>query len=218
MRSSFGPQLQYEVSELVDQDWERVWLSGFEPTQVGQDLWVCPSWLTPPVAEAVNLTIDPGLAFGTGTHPTTAMCLHWLDQHRPHDKLVVDYGCGSGILAVAALRLGASRAWGVDIDPHAISASTQNAGRNGVADRFNACQMPGLPEGLRVDLLIANILSKVLIDLRYTLTALVGRRGTLLLTGVLHDQTQEVRDAFAPNFQFEQIRHDEWSMLVGNRR
>ena len=215
VESLFGKNYLYDISELADQDWERSWLSDFTAVQVGPNLWVCPSWLDPPVASDINLIIDPGLAFGTGTHPTTALCLNWLDRNRPCNKEVVDYGCGSGILAIASLKLGAAHAWGVDIDPRALTTSEDNARHNEVSDRFSACAVQTLPKNLRADLVMANILADVLIDLRRSLTSLVRESGTILLTGILREQEVEVKDVFSDHFDFHQFRQDEWSMLVG---
>ena len=215
IESQFGKDYLYDISELVDQDWERTWLSDFTPVQVGPNLWVCPSWLDPPVASDINLIIDPGLAFGTGTHPTTALCLNWLDRNRPHNKEVVDYGCGSGILAIAALKLGAAHAWGIDIDPRALTTSESNARRNVVSDRYTACSGQTLPKHFNVDLVIANILADTLIDLSCLLTSLVRESGTILLTGILREQESEVKHAYTDYFDFHQFRKEEWSMLVG---
>jgi ribosomal protein L11 methyltransferase len=207
-----------DVSCLQDQDWERSWLSGLEPTQVGRDFWVCPSWLSPPGAKAVNLIIDPGLAFGTGTHPTTALCLEWLDGNRPEGFHVVDVGCGSGILAIAAIKLGAVHAWGIDIDPRALTASFDNAKRNGVVDEFTACTLDELPNGFSAQLVMANILASVLIELKERLVALVHTGGVILLTGILYDQAQDVQNDFASRFEFSETRRDEWSLLIGKKR
>ena len=209
---------QCDVSSLQDQDWERNWLSGIEPTQVGRDLWVCPSWLSPPDTKAVNLIIDPGLAFGTGTHPTTALCLEWLDSNRPEGFHVVDVGCGSGILAIAALKLGAVHAWGIDIDPRALTASFDNAKRNGVVDEFTACSLDELPSGFSAQLVMANILASVLIELKQRLAALVHTGGVILLTGILCDQAKDVQHEFASCFEFSETRRDEWSLMIGKKR
>ena len=217
VESLFGQNFLCEVCELLDQDWERSWLSEFKPTQVGPSLWVCPSWTEPPDANAVNLVIDPGLAFGTGTHPTTALCLDWLDRNRPSQKRVVDCGCGSGILAIASLLLGATHAWGVDIDTRALDASRANAERNGVSDRYTACPWQELPKGFSADLVVANILAEVLIRLRQTLVPLVDESGVILLTGVLGEQELRVRRAYESYFDFHRFGRDGWSMLVGYR-
>ena len=129
----------YKIEALEDKDWEREWMDNFHPMQFGQRLWICPSWREAPEPEAVNIMLDPGLAFGTGTHPTTALCLRWLDGLALTEKDVIDFGCGSGILALAALKLGASRVTGIDIDQQALDASLANATRNNVAERLQLC-------------------------------------------------------------------------------
>lgn len=215
VRSFLGGQVPCAVSKLVERDWERSWLSEFKPVQVGPRLWVSPSWLQPPAGAGVHLFIDPGLAFGTGTHPSTAMCLEWLDRHRPLGKRVIDYGCGSGILAIASLKLGAERAWGTDVDPRALAASRENASRNSVADRYTACPTNAVSGSLRADLVLANILANTLIELKPTLIPLLATGGTLVLGGILRGQESKVLAAFAPRFDFDQFHCDEWSMLVG---
>jgi ribosomal protein L11 methyltransferase len=132
----FGEDVGYKVEQLEDKDWVREWMDHFHPMQFGERLWICPSWRDVPNPDAVNVMLDPGLAFGTGTHPTTALCLQWLDGLDLAGKTVVDFGCGSGILGIAALKLGAARVIGIDIDPQAIQASRDNAARNGVADQI----------------------------------------------------------------------------------
>ncbi|WP_273398082.1 50S ribosomal protein L11 methyltransferase, partial [Actinobacillus porcinus] len=126
----------YKIEQIEDKDWEREWMDNFHPMKFGQRLWICPTWREVPEPDAVNVMLDPGLAFGTGTHPTTALCLEWLDSLDLEGKTVIDFGCGSGILAIAALKLGAKSAVGIDIDPQAILASRNNAEANGVADRL----------------------------------------------------------------------------------
>ena len=133
---TYGSKVTWKVEQLEDKDWVREWMNNFHPLQCGTKLWICPSWCEIPHPEAVNVMLDPGLAFGTGTHPTTFMCLNWLDSLDLTGKEVVDFGCGSGILAVSALKLGAASAIGIDIDPQAIDASEQNASRNGVAEHL----------------------------------------------------------------------------------
>ncbi len=128
--------MQYKLEQLEDKDWEREWMDNFHPMKFGERLWICPSWRNVPEPDAVNVMLDPGLAFGTGTHPTTALCLTWLDGLDLTGKTVVDFGCGSGILSLAALKLGAKKVIGIDIDPQALQASLANAQRNGVEDRF----------------------------------------------------------------------------------
>ena len=154
----------WRLEELEDREWSREWMDTFRPMRFGERLWIVPSWSEAPAAEAVNILLDPGLAFGTGTHPTTRLCLEWLDQNDPADARVVDYGCGSGVLAIAAAKLGADRVWAVDNDPQALLATCDNAARNDVQERIVTALPEHLPEA-RCDVLIANILAEPLIAL-----------------------------------------------------
>jgi len=218
IRSMFPGCSHHDIASLEDQDWERSWLEEFAPIQAGQGLWIVPSWLEPPDASAVNIVIDPGLAFGTGTHPTTSLCLSWLDRNRPDGLDVIDFGCGSGILAVAALKLGASRAWGVDVDPRALIASRENAERNKVSERYIVCAPDDMPENACAQLVVANILAQVLIDLKDDLQQLVCTEGVILLTGILKEQAEQVRTQFEPWFDFSEEQREAWSLLIGVRR
>ncbi len=185
-------QTNQRVEILEDKDWEREWMQHYQPMQFGRRLWVCPSWLAPPDPDAVNLLLDPGLAFGTGTHPTTALCLRELDGMQLDEQTLVDYGCGSGILAVAALKLGAHRVLGVDNDPQALSATRENAARNGLPSRSLPVALPEQVEqqawGRQAEVVIANILAGPLIDLSDTLLHFLKPGGTLLLSGLLLGQ------------------------------
>ena len=162
------PCPEIEVEILEDRDWAREWMDGFEPLKMGQRLWIVPSWHDAPEQDAVNLMLDPGLAFGTGTHPTTALCLEWLDGLAVDGKLaqhsVLDFGCGSGILAIAALKLGAVDALGTDIDPQALQASRENAQRNDVSDQLTLCYPDRLPDA-GYQIVVANILAGPLVEL-----------------------------------------------------
>ncbi len=208
-------RLHQEV--LPDQEWERAWMAHFSPMRFGRRLWVVPTGMECPADDAVILDLDPGLAFGTGTHPTTSLCLQWLDAHPPQGLQVVDYGCGSGILAIAALKLGARHALGTDIDEQALWASEENARRNGV----EACLSLALPEALAtapVDLLLANILANPLITLAPQLAALVKSGGNLLLSGLLEEQAALVMEAYAAWFDFQPVQLQEgWACLHGVR-
>ncbi|NWO08861.1 50S ribosomal protein L11 methyltransferase [Chromohalobacter salexigens] len=188
------PEIDYEL--LADRDWEREWMDDFAPLKMGERLWVVPSWHAAPEPNAVNLLLDPGLAFGTGTHPTTALCLEWLDGLDLGANRVLDFGCGSGILAIAALKLGADHATGTDIDPQALQASRENAQRNAIADeRLSLCY----PERLaaeRYDVVVANILAGPLVELAPTLCAHLAPGGRLALSGILAGQADEVMDAY----------------------
>ncbi len=207
----------WRVEGLADRDWERAWLDDFRPMRFGRRLWVCPSNREPPETDAVNLRLDPGLAFGTGTHPTTALCLEWLDGHPPPATLL-DYGCGSGILAIAGLLLGTDAAWGVDLDPQALLASRDNAARNGVAERLHACLPEALPAELTCDLLLANILAGPLVALAPELGRRVRPGGALVLSGILPGQADEVAAAYRPWCgTLRRTERDGWVRLDGTR-
>ncbi|MFT5609788.1 MAG: ribosomal protein L11 methyltransferase [Arenicella sp.] len=213
-----GQEVPTSIAKLVDQDWARVWLSSFKPIQVGTKLWVCPSWCEPVDADARNIILDPGLAFGTGTHATTAMCLNWLSEKNLSMQNVLDYGSGSGILAIAAVFSGAVHADAVDIDPLAVTACKDNAERNGVADRVIAY----LPDQIgsdsqqprAYDLVIANILAEVIIELRDILLVHLKPDGRLLLTGILNTQADRVIAAFGDDYNFEKKIQDQWCLLA----
>lgn len=203
---------------LQDQVWERVWLKDFAPARFGRRLWICPRGRRADDPGAVVVELDPGLAFGTGHHPTTALCLEWLDGADVAGKSVLDYGCGSGILAIAALRLGASRASAVDHDPQALEATRSNAEQNAVADRLAAFSPGEMPDGC-ADLLLANILAGPLVELASRLAALVCPEGRIALSGILCDQLAQVEEAYEPWFELDAPRtEDEWVILGGRRK
>ncbi|AXO86925.1 50S ribosomal protein L11 methyltransferase [Pseudomonas parafulva] len=211
------PEHQAEVIE--DQDWERSWMDNFQPMRFGQRLWIVPSWHQAPQPEAVNLLLDPGLAFGTGTHPTTALCLEWLDGQALDGVQVLDFGCGSGILAIAALLLGAREAVGTDIDVQALEASRDNAGRNGIAEQRLALYLPEQLPALQADVLVANILAGPLVSLAPQLSGLVRPGGLLALSGILAEQGEEVAKAYADDFDLDPIaERDGWVRISGRRR
>lgn len=208
------------IEILEDKDWEREWMQHYQPMQFGKRLWVCPSWLAPPVPDAVNLLLDPGLAFGTGTHPTTALCLGELDGMPLDDQVVVDYGCGSGILAVAALKLGACEGLGVDNDPQALAASRDNAQRNSIADSSLAVALPGQYDAAawanRADTVIANILAGPLMELSATLLHFLKPGGTLMLSGLLDSQAPGMIEHYAPHLSLRVAgEHEGWVCLRG---
>jgi ribosomal protein L11 methyltransferase len=213
------------VDKLIDQDWERVWLDSFTPIKVGRQLWVCPSWCEPTDPNARNITLDPGLAFGTGTHATTHMCLEWIAEQQLDGQRILDYGSGSGILAIAALFSGALHADAVDIDPMAVQACNDNALRNKVQDKMHSCLPNDLASQTKnsYDLVIANILAEVIIELRDTLLLHLKPSGTLLFTGILSSQADRVIDAFGESFDFSQTnsKHQDkghWALLTGRRK
>jgi ribosomal protein L11 methyltransferase len=205
--------------EVPEQDWERAWMADFHPMRFGNRLWVCPSWAEPPDPEGVILRMDPGLAFGTGTHPTTALCLEWLDANPPSDLQVIDYGCGSGVLAIAAVLLGAARCHAVDIDPQALTATRDNAERNGIGEDRLRTSTPEALAGESADLLLANILCGPLLELSAPLARLVRPGGIVVLSGILSGQAQAVRAAYAEWFDMAQPAfRDEWVRLEGVKR
>jgi len=209
--------LLWVLWSLPGRDWEREWLKDFRPMAFGRRLWVCPGGFEVDAMDAVVVRLDPGLAFGTGTHPTTALCLEWLDSTNLKGCRVLDYGCGSGILAIAALLLGAESAVGFDIDPQAITASRQNAQRNGVADRLTTTTQGAALTG-KFNVLLANILASTLIDNAASISALLKRGGLLALSGILGNQIDAVRSAYRGSVQFAASRtKDDWVLLTGQR-
>ncbi len=207
------------LTALEERDWVRAWLDHFHPMRFGRRLWICPTCQTPPDPEAVNIRLDPGLAFGTGAHPSTALCLEWLDSANLRGQTLLDYGCGSGILAIAAARLGAQRVWAVDIDPQALMASDDNAAENEVEDRIELADPAELPAALTVDILIANILAGVLIRLAPELARRVKPGGRLALAGILEAHADAVQAVFNRDFIFgPRQQREDWVLLEGRRR
>ena len=205
-----------EIDQLQDQDWETAWLDQYQPIEITPQLWVYPVWETPPESIDTVIRIDPGMAFGTGTHETTRLCMQVLAGLDVHAGTVIDYGCGSGILGITALKLGASRAVGVDIDPKAEIVSRENALINGVASRF-AIQSAAETGGQTSDIVIANILAYALIDLAPALTKLVKPEGVIVLSGILAHQVDDVIAAYRPYFVFERFEESEWVALSGQK-
>lgn len=208
----------HKTEILEDRDWVRAWMDQFHPMRFGQRLWIVPSGYAAPDPNAVNILLDPGLAFGTGTHPTTALCLEWLDGAELSAADVVDYGCGSGILAVAAARLGARHVWATDIDPQALLATLDNARKNHVAERI-AAVVPGDLPALHADVMLANILAGPLVQLAPALAALTRTGGQLVLSGILAQQADEVRSAYQTWFEMaEPAERESWVRLEGRRK
>lgn len=204
---------------LADQVWERTWMDEFHPMKFGKRLWICPSWCDIPDPAAVNVMLDPGLAFGTGTHPTTALCLEWLDGLELSGKTVIDFGCGSGILAIAAIKLGAKEVIGIDIDPQALEASFENAKRNGVEQNLRLFLAGKEPENLIADVVVANILAGPLKELSNPISKLVRSKGLLGLSGILSEQAQEVMRAYEHEFTLDPIaQKEEWCRITGTKK
>ena len=217
LTGSPAPELQIE--RIADQDWERSWMDNFHPMRFGQRLWIVPSWHAAPEPDAVNLLLDPGLAFGTGTHPTTALCLQWLDGQDLHDCDLLDFGWGAGILAIAGMLLGARQAVGTDIDPQALEASRDNASRNGIAAAQFPLYLPADLPPQQADVVVANILAGPLVSLAGQITSLVKPGGRLALSGILAEQAEEVCAAYRDAFELDPVAEKEgWIRITGKRR
>ena len=209
--------LNLKWEQLEDKDWEREWMENFQPICCGDRLWICPSWKEPPKSDAVNLMLDPGLAFGTGTHPTTFLCLQWLDQQQLEQQALVDFGCGSGILGIAALLLGAKQVIGVDIDPQALLATRENARRNGLAADAMPVFLPKDAPLQNADIMLANILAGPLVELAPLLSQQVKPHGFLCLSGILANQAETVMAAY-PSFNFDPVaQKEEWVRLTARK-
>jgi ribosomal protein L11 methyltransferase len=211
------PEPQLRVERLEDRTWERAWLDAFHPMRFGERLWVCPNGMPPDDPDAVVVELDPGLAFGTGTHPTTALCLQWLDGADLAGKQIIDFGCGSGILAIAALRLGAAEVIAIDHDPQALQATRDNAEKNGVLHRLRIHNSDNPPE-VQADILLANILAGTLIALAPILAVRIRPGGEIVLSGILQGQWPQVVDAYQGEFRMDPpAMLDEWVRLTGQR-
>lgn len=220
---------RFWTTRLDDKDWSREWMVHYKPIKCTGNLWIVPEWLDAPEPDAINLILDPGLAFGTGYHATTRLCLDWLSTQDLTDKLVIDYGCGSGVLGVAALLLGAKRVLAVDIDPQAILATKQNAALNGVSDRlevflpdeFAAYQQAN---NIQADTITANILAKPLIEFAPYFSTLLTPHGSIVLAGLIENQVQDVVNAYkpffelAPSFNYDNADDCHWHRLSGTKK
>lgn len=205
------------LEPLADKPWERVWMDDFHPMQFGKRLWIVPSWTEAPDPEAVNLRLDPGLAFGTGTHETTSLCLTWLEGLDLTGKTVLDFGCGSGVLAIAALLLGAKEVYACDIDPQALLATRENAKLNGVEQRLH-CMLPEALPAQQYDVVVANILAEPLVELAPQLLNYCLPHGVFGLSGILLDQAHSVRNAYTTGAILEpDTQLGEWVLVQGQR-
>lgn len=213
---------EHRLETLADREWEREWLRDFGPMRFGERLWVCPTGSDPDQADAVVVRLDPGLAFGTGTHATTAMCLEWLDSMNLEGQTLLDYGCGSGVLAIAALKLGCEQAHAMDIDPQAVIATRQNAAQNGVEGRLMVSGSAEAVEGT-FDVVVANILAGPLAELAADIARHVRPGGRLGLSGILSEQAGDVHEAYAEWVEFDEPEFrsqggQTWTRLTGRKR
>ena len=208
----------WQLNPLEDKDWIKAWMDNFKPMRFGEHLWIIPGGYEAPEPDAINIHLDPGLAFGTGTHPTTAMCLNWLDAHPTNGKIIIDYGCGSGILAIAAALLGAGKVWATDIDPQALLATNDNAQKNQVADKIEAMLPGDFPE-IQADVMMANILAGPLKELAPLFARLTATNGQLVLSGVIESQKDDIIQAYQDDFDISlYLQQDEWICLHGTRK
>ncbi|OCQ20085.1 ribosomal protein L11 methyltransferase [Pseudoalteromonas luteoviolacea] len=206
---------KYKIEQLEDKDWEREWMDNFHPIKFGERLWICPSWRDIPDPDAVNVLLDPGLAFGTGTHATTSLCLKWLEAQDLSGKTVVDFGCGSGILGIAAIKLGAERVIGIDIDPQALVASRDNAQRNSVADKLEVYLPENQPD-FKADIVVANILAQPLRELHEIILGFLKPKGAIAMSGILEEQAESVANVYAPYIDLDAIKQEgEWTRVSG---
>ena len=220
LKQLLGDHIPMVATTLEDKNWIRAWMDQFKPLKFGQHLWICPSWLSVDEKDSVVVMLDPGLAFGTGTHPTTSLCLSYLDSLDLKDKDVLDYGCGSGILAIAALKLGAKSATGVDIDEQALIASKENAKRNGVEDKLQLIMgtdkkldLPQFP------ITVANILAGPLAELEPIIASLTQSGGKLALSGILTEQADSVIEDYSKDFVMNKVKDlDGWALLTGTKK
>jgi len=212
----------FSVEALQDRAWEREWLKDFGPMRFGARLWICPSDHEVSQDGAVIVRLDPGLAFGTGTHPTTSLCLEWIDSLPLAGRTLLDYGCGSGVLAIAALKLGCASAAAMDVDPQAVTATKQNAVSNNVAEKLAVMSSPDEIKG-QFDVVVANILAGPLVQFAESITLTLRTHGMLALSGVLCEQAADVMKTYEPWIEFEEPEFREqdgqkWSRLTGTRR
>jgi ribosomal protein L11 methyltransferase len=218
LQESTGLVLKHTIERIAEQDWVRATQSQFDPIRIRDDLWIVPTWHSAPNPQALNIVLDPGLAFGTGSHPTTHLCLAWLADQVATTDIVLDYGCGSGILAIAASKLGAQRVIGVDIDAQAVQASRYNAEQNHVsAEFFLPAEFNSVPGG--ADIVVANILSSALAVLAPALAAACRPGGRIALSGILREQAEHVSALYADWFDMEAPRTmEDWVLLTGVKK
>lgn len=206
-----------ETHLVNDQDWENKWMNDQKPQQFGNRLWIYPSWISPSEPSETNMILDPGLAFGTGSHPTTSLCLNWLDNNLVPSQHIIDYGCGSGILAIAAALLGASKVYAVDNDSQAITATLNNMGKNRISNQLIQTYSPEALPQVKVDLLIANILANPLIQLSEIFSALIKPNGKIVLSGILEEQVEKVSYHYKSYFELDEPQlKGGWALIAGS--
>lgn len=206
-----------KIEKLADKDWVRVWMDDFKPMKFGQNMWIIPDGFDTPQPQAINIKLDPGLAFGTGTHPTTALCLKWLDTHPPRDNIVIDYGCGSGILSLAAAKLGAHGVIAIDIDPQALTATLSNAQKNNIENITTFLPDTHIEQN-SADVLLANILAHPLLNLASSFAYMLKPSGRLVLSGILQNQLNEIRACYCQWFEMQtETVQDDWVCIEGIR-
>ena len=223
VRQTLAQQLnakqEIQINRVEDRDWERAWMDDFKPMCFGERLWICPSNMEIPSPEAINLRLDPGLAFGSGTHATTTLCLQWLDQANLKNKTVLDFGCGSGVLAIAALMLGAADTFAVDIDPQALIATAENAKRNRVAQNLQITDAKSWVTPGPMQVILANILAGPLISLAEYFAEMQNSGGKLVLSGILENQVSDIANHYQAYYELQEpVQRDGWVRINGQRK
>ncbi len=222
IEQGYGSCPRHSLNPLEDKDWIREWMDNFKPMAFGKRLWICPSWHQPPQPDATNIMLDPGMAFGTGTHPTTSLCLQWLDQHFHQPVDVIDYGCGSGILGIAANLLGSEQVYAVDLDPQALIATQANAEKNQLQNSIETLSVNEFNRkyaDLQCSLLLANILAAPLMELSSMLASHVLPGGKIVLSGILAEQAQKVASCYIKSFELDEIvQEGDWIRISGTRK
>ena len=219
LEKQFPNQIKLRKEILEEQQWERTWMEHFHPMKFGNNLWIYPTHSERPDDGSTQILLDPGLAFGTGTHPTTALCLEWLDNHPPKALTLIDYGSGSGILAIAAIKLGATHVVATDIDKQAFIATKDNMQINGIPSTAISNYLPEDLPTEPVDIMLANILSGPLTELAPTLANLVKPQGKIVLSGILANQENAIADAYSPYFDDIAVSSSEgWLRVTGQKK
>ncbi len=214
IEEALAAPIELSKRKIKDQDWQKKWMQALQPIQFSERLWVCPSWITYPDPFAVNILLDPGLAFGTGTHPTTELCLQWLAKHPLRDKTVMDFGCGSGILSIAAYYLGAKKIIAIDHDPQAIQATCANATMNNIESEILQTVLAGRPTEQHCDVIIANVLLLPLLEFSADFAKVMLPTSKIILSGILEQQLEQIKQVYLPAFKLDTIySKNEWLLI-----